>query len=116
MGPEAEPPHRYTSSSAGLFSRWRAIVQPGATALIFFSGFGIQARRKTYMIPVNAQIWSEDDVRRNVDSVYYRQQWGKLTDDDLDVVEGKRVGLSPPPVSVLSSSCFAYIAPAMQPP
>jgi hypothetical protein len=40
-------------------------VQPGATALIFFSGFGIQAGRKTYMIPVNAQIWSEDDVRRN---------------------------------------------------
>jgi uncharacterized caspase-like protein len=40
-------------------------VQPGAPALIFFSGFGIQAGRKTYMIPVNAQIWSEDDVRRN---------------------------------------------------
>jgi uncharacterized caspase-like protein len=40
-------------------------VEPGSTALIFFSGFGIQAGRKTYMIPVNAQIWSEDDVRRN---------------------------------------------------
>jgi len=23
-----------------------------------------------------------------------RQQWGKLTDDDLDVIEGKRVELS----------------------
>jgi uncharacterized caspase-like protein len=41
-----------------------AKVTPGSTALIFFSGFGIQASRKTYLIPVNAQIWIEDDVRR----------------------------------------------------
>src|SRR5262245_31279104 len=39
-------------------------ITPGSTALIFFSGFGIQASRKTYLIPVNAQIWIEDDVRR----------------------------------------------------
>jgi uncharacterized caspase-like protein len=41
----------------------RSSVSPG-TALVFFSGFGIQASRKTYLIPVNAQIWIEDDVRR----------------------------------------------------
>jgi uncharacterized caspase-like protein len=41
-----------------------AKITPGSTALIFFSGFGIQASRKTYLIPVNAQIWIEDDVRR----------------------------------------------------
>ena len=40
-------------------------ITPGSVALIFFSGFGIQASRKTYLIPVNAQIWIEDDVRRN---------------------------------------------------
>jgi len=39
-------------------------ITPGSTALFFFSGFGIQASRKTYLIPVNAQIWVEDDVRR----------------------------------------------------
>src|SRR5262245_13156872 len=44
-------------------------VTPGSTALIFFSGFGIQASRKTYLIPVNAQIWIEDDVRRSGVSV-----------------------------------------------
>jgi uncharacterized caspase-like protein len=40
-------------------------VERGSAALIFFSGFGIQAGRQTYLIPVNAQIWSEADVRRS---------------------------------------------------
>src|SRR5262245_14648987 len=44
-------------------------ITPGSAALIFFSGFGIQASRKTYLIPVNAQIWIEDDVRRSGVSV-----------------------------------------------
>jgi uncharacterized caspase-like protein len=44
-------------------------VTPGSVALIFFSGFGIQASRKTYLIPVNAQIWVENDVRRDGVSV-----------------------------------------------
>jgi uncharacterized caspase-like protein len=44
-------------------------ITPGSAALIFFSGFGIQASRKTYLIPVNAQIWIEDDVRRTGVSV-----------------------------------------------
>jgi uncharacterized caspase-like protein len=39
-------------------------VQPGVAALIYFSGFGIQAGRQTYLIPVNAHIWTEADVRR----------------------------------------------------
>jgi len=34
------------------------------TALIFFSGFGIQTSRQSYLIPVDAQIWNEGDVRR----------------------------------------------------
>jgi caspase domain-containing protein/tetratricopeptide repeat protein len=40
-------------------------IKPGSTALFFFSGFGIQSDRQTYMIPVNAQIWTEPDVRRD---------------------------------------------------
>jgi uncharacterized caspase-like protein len=39
-------------------------VKPGAAALIFFSGFGLQSGRQTYLIPVNAQIWTDADVRR----------------------------------------------------
>ena len=44
---------------------FKAKIKPGAAALIFFSGHGIQVGRQSYMIPVNAQIWSETDVRRD---------------------------------------------------
>jgi lipoprotein NlpI len=40
-------------------------VKPGSVALIFFSGFGVQSARQSYMIPVDAQIWTEPDVRRD---------------------------------------------------
>jgi lipoprotein NlpI len=40
-------------------------IKPGSVALIFFSGFGIQSARQSYMIPVDAQIWTEPDVRRD---------------------------------------------------
>jgi uncharacterized caspase-like protein len=46
------------------FEAFKAKVQPGATVLIFFSGYGIQAGRQTYMVPVNAHIWNEGDVKR----------------------------------------------------
>jgi lipoprotein NlpI len=44
-----------------LYSR----IKPGSTALIFFSGYGIQSGRQSYLIPVDAQIWTEADVRRD---------------------------------------------------
>src|ERR1700733_9537527 len=40
-------------------------VKPGSVVLVFFSGFGVQAARQSYMIPVDAQIWTEPDVRRD---------------------------------------------------
>jgi Flp pilus assembly protein TadD len=40
-------------------------IKPGSVALIFFSGFGVQSARQSYMIPVDAQIWTEPDVRRD---------------------------------------------------
>ncbi|EAQ34285.1 peptidase C14, caspase catalytic subunit p20 [Nitrobacter sp. Nb-311A] len=40
-------------------------IGPDTTALLFFSGFGIQSGRESYMIPVNARIWKEADVRRD---------------------------------------------------
>lgn len=44
-----------------LYSR----IKPGSVALIFFSGYGIQSGRQSYIIPVDAQIWTEADVRRD---------------------------------------------------
>jgi uncharacterized caspase-like protein len=46
------------------FDAFKRKIEPGSAALIFFSGFGIQAARQTYMLPVNAHIWNEADVRR----------------------------------------------------
>lgn len=40
-------------------------IKPGSVALVFFSGFGIQSSRQSYIIPVDAQIWTEPDVRRD---------------------------------------------------
>jgi len=40
-------------------------IKPGAAALIFFSGYGIQSARQSYILPVDAQIWVEADVRRD---------------------------------------------------
>ena len=47
------------------FDRLYSKIKPGSVALIFFSGFGVQAARQSYMIPVDAQIWTEPDVRRD---------------------------------------------------
>lgn len=40
-------------------------IRPGMTALFYFSGYGIQVARQTYLIPINAQLWTEADVRRD---------------------------------------------------
>jgi uncharacterized caspase-like protein len=40
-------------------------VKPGAVTLIFFSGYGIQSNRQNYLIPTDAHIWTESDVRRD---------------------------------------------------
>jgi lipoprotein NlpI len=47
------------------FERLYGRVKPGSVVLIFFSGFGVQSSRQSYMIPVDAQIWTEADVRRD---------------------------------------------------
>src|SRR6202171_272499 len=47
------------------FDRLYGRIKPGSVALIFFSGFGVQSNRQSYMIPVDAQIWTEADVRRD---------------------------------------------------
>jgi hypothetical protein len=47
------------------FDRLYGKIKPGSVALIFFSGFGIQSNRQSYMMPVDATLWTESDVRRD---------------------------------------------------
>jgi Caspase domain/Tetratricopeptide repeat len=47
------------------FDKLYGRIKPGSVALVFFSGFGVQSNRQSYMIPVDAQIWTEPDVRRD---------------------------------------------------
>ncbi|MGH6740082.1 MAG: caspase family protein, partial [Bradyrhizobium sp.] len=47
------------------FDKLYGKLKPGSVALIFFSGFGVQSNRQSYMIPVDAQIWTEADVRHD---------------------------------------------------
>src|SRR3981081_3958224 len=48
-----------------VIERFYGKIKSGSAALLFFSGYGIQSDRQTYVIPVNAQVWAEADVRRD---------------------------------------------------
>src|SRR5262245_21598017 len=45
--------------------RFYGKTKSNSAALFFFSGFGVQSDRQTYVVPVNAQIWNEADARRD---------------------------------------------------
>ena len=45
--------------------RFYARIERGTVALIFFDGFAIQSNRQSYLLPVDAQIWTEPDVSRD---------------------------------------------------
>jgi lipoprotein NlpI len=47
------------------FERLYAKIKPGDVVLLFFSGYGIQSNRQSYMMPVDCQLWQESDVRRD---------------------------------------------------
>src|SRR5467141_850163 len=49
--------------------RLKAEARPGTVVLDYFGGFGVQSRGQNYMIPVDAKIWEERDVRRDGVSV-----------------------------------------------
>ena len=44
-------------------------IQPDSVVMLYFGGFGIQAGRQSYLLPVDAAIWREADVRREGTSV-----------------------------------------------
>jgi uncharacterized caspase-like protein len=45
--------------------RLKSKIKPDSVVMLFFGGYGIQLGRESYMIPVDATIWRESDVRRN---------------------------------------------------
>jgi uncharacterized caspase-like protein len=49
--------------------RLKAKVHRDSVVMLFYGGYGIQAGRESYMIPVDAAIWKEGDVRRSGISV-----------------------------------------------
>jgi uncharacterized caspase-like protein len=45
-------------------ARLKSRIKPDSVVMLFFGGYGVQAGRESYMIPVDAAIWKESDVRR----------------------------------------------------
>ena len=50
-------------------TRLKSKVRSDSVVMLFFGGYGIQVGRESYMIPVDAVIWKESDVRREGVSV-----------------------------------------------
>jgi uncharacterized caspase-like protein len=44
--------------------RLKTKINSDSVVMLFFGGYGVQAGRESYMIPVDAAIWKESDVRR----------------------------------------------------
>jgi len=44
--------------------RLKSKAKPDSVVMLFFGGYGIQAGRESYMIPIDARIWKEGDIRR----------------------------------------------------
>jgi uncharacterized caspase-like protein len=45
-------------------ARLKSKIKKDSVVMLFFGGYGVQAGRESYMIPVDARIWKESDVRR----------------------------------------------------
>jgi len=50
---------------ARAISRLKAKIKPDSVVMLFFGGYGVQVGRESFMIPVDAAIWKEADVRRD---------------------------------------------------
>lgn len=48
---------------ARAVERLKSRIKPGSIVMMFFGGYGVQSRHETYMIPTDAVIWTEADVR-----------------------------------------------------
>jgi uncharacterized caspase-like protein len=45
-------------------ARLKTQMRPGGTVILYLGGFGVQSRGQNYLIPTDAAIWTERDVRR----------------------------------------------------
>jgi tetratricopeptide (TPR) repeat protein len=55
-------------TKAGLqraIDNFKKKIKPESIALLYFSGFGVQTNRQTYLLPTDSQIWNETDIRRD---------------------------------------------------
>jgi uncharacterized caspase-like protein len=50
---------------ARAIGRLKARIKPDTVVMLFFGGYGVQVGRESFMIPVDAAIWKEADVRRD---------------------------------------------------
>ncbi len=50
---------------ARAVARLKSRIRPDSVVMLFFGGYGVQVGRESYMIPVDAAIWKEADVRRD---------------------------------------------------
>jgi uncharacterized caspase-like protein len=46
-------------------ARLKSRINPGSVVMLFFGGYGVQAGRESYMLPIDSVIWKERDVRRD---------------------------------------------------
>ncbi len=46
-----------------ILERFKSKVKEGTTALFFFSGIGLQYDRRSFILPENAAIWEEPDIK-----------------------------------------------------
>jgi len=49
---------------ARAIERLKSRIRKDSVVMLFFGGYGIQVGRESFMIPVDATIWKESDVRR----------------------------------------------------
>ena len=49
--------------------RLKSRIRPGTVVMLFFGGYGVQSLNENYMIPTDAVIWKERDVRHEGMSV-----------------------------------------------
>jgi len=54
---------------ARAIERLKSKIKHDSVVMLFFGGYGVQASGESYMIPVDATIWKENDVRREGISV-----------------------------------------------
>lgn len=46
-------------------NRLKSRINRDSVVMLFFGGYGVQAGRESYMLPIDAVIWKESDVRRH---------------------------------------------------